>query len=176
MNTFFTADQHFFHKNIIDLCQRPFSGPDKMNKTIIDNYNSVVGKDDVVYFLGDVCWAEDQQKVKKVIERLNGRKILILGNHDLLKPFAYIYCGFESVHTSLDIGEYVLAHDPAVATMDTKRQWITGHVHQLYKKVNNVINVGVDVWDFYPINLETIRAEFGYKEIPAGLYCYTYSL
>jgi calcineurin-like phosphoesterase family protein len=46
---FFTADQHFGHKNIIKYCNRPFSSVEEMNKVMIDRWNEIVGKEDTVY-------------------------------------------------------------------------------------------------------------------------------
>ena len=91
------------------------------------------------------------------------RKILILGNHDSLKPFTYIDLGFESVHTSLELSyngkDYVLVHDPAASCIDRNRIFLCGHVHDLFKIQRNVINVGVDVWNFFPVSMEQIEVE-----------------
>ena len=58
--TFFISDLHFNHENIIKYCNRPFPNVDKMNSSIINNWNSVVSKDDVVYFLGDFMFGPKQ--------------------------------------------------------------------------------------------------------------------
>lgn len=50
---FFTSDHHFGHKLIIDFESRPFSGVEEMNRTMIENWNSVVGEGDTVFHLGD---------------------------------------------------------------------------------------------------------------------------
>ena len=79
---YFIADTHFNHENIIKYCNRPFKNTYKMNEYIIQKWNSVVKKDDTVYHLGDVGFGS-LQEVKSLVERLNGTKILIKGNHDL---------------------------------------------------------------------------------------------
>lgn len=78
---FFTSDWHIGHKNILKFCERPFKDLSHMHEVLINNYNSTVPEDGVCYFLGDMglCKSEVMQKV---ISRLNGTKILILGNHD----------------------------------------------------------------------------------------------
>ena len=52
---FFTSDTHFNHTNIIRFCNRPFKDVTHMNETIIANWNSVVGPDDIIFHLGDFC-------------------------------------------------------------------------------------------------------------------------
>lgn len=52
-NIFFTSDTHFWHENIIKFCNRPFSSVEEMNDTIIENWNKVVGENDIVFHLGD---------------------------------------------------------------------------------------------------------------------------
>lgn len=158
----FTADQHFFHENIIDYCSRPFPRVGKMNNEIIRRYRSVVGDADVVYMVGDftIMGPQHRHAVEHIISQLPGAKILILGNHDKFDPFTYIDMGFQSVHTSLVVEEFTLVHDPAWSVVDSSRKWICGHIHTLFKRQGNVLNVGVDQHEFYPIGIEEIHREF----------------
>ena len=165
--TWFTADQHFGHANIIDYCNRPFKNTKRMKQTIVSKYPSLVGKDDVVYFLGDISsWYEmEVSQVAKIIRKLNGHKILILGSHDTFPVFDYVNMGFESVHTYLYLPFHRLhlAHDPAVSNVLPNDKWVCGHVHNLFKRTKNVVNVGVDVWDFKPVNISEITQLFKEK-------------
>lgn len=164
MNTWFTGDQHFDHEQVIEYCGRPWPKVKKMNNGIIGRYREVVKPEDTVYFVGDISLrgSENFGYYRRLLTKtLPGRKILILGNHDGLKPFAYVEAGFESVHTSLviqdwDSNEYILNHDPAPSCIDRKKIWLCGHVHELFLTCRNVINVGVDVWDFYPVSFNRI--------------------
>lgn len=52
---YFTSDTHFYHSNIIGFCKRPFKNVEDMNETLIENWNRVVGQDDIVFHLGDFC-------------------------------------------------------------------------------------------------------------------------
>ena len=81
MATFFTSDTHFFHKNVIKYCNRPFSSIEEMNEKMIELHNNTVSPSDEVFFLGDFAFAKPD-KILSVLERLNGTKHLILGNHD----------------------------------------------------------------------------------------------
>jgi len=135
-----------------------------MDQALIDNWNSTVGPNDLVYNLGDLCMPRRQKKNNKdyykdycadVISNLNGRHVLVLGNHDYLSPFEYVEIGIESVHTSLVVNDIVLAHDPAIATaIPSGYKMFCGHVHDLFKKLvepTKVLNVGVDIWDYKPV-------------------------
>ena len=107
---FYTSDTHFGHARIIELCNRPFKYVDEMNEKIIRRWNGVVDHDDTVYHLGDVALGPIRESLS-CIRRLNGHKILILGNHD--RPFmkkgkpafdewveTYIKAGFEDIRFS----------------------------------------------------------------------------
>ena len=173
MTLYFTADQHFYHANIIKYCNRPFPDVRTMNKIIIERHNEEVGPDDTVIMLGDFGLAS-RERLEKIVEQLNGHKHLVLGNHDCYKPWSYIDMGFESVHTLLLLGPstplikcpipLVAVHDPAVATVSRETLFLVGHIHQLFKHTGNAINVGVDVWDFKPVSIATLASEFRLQE------------
>ena len=63
--TFFTADTHFGHANIIKYTNRPFDSPNHMDDILIANWNAVVGPDDEVYHLGDfaLCNVEPCKRI-----------------------------------------------------------------------------------------------------------------
>ena len=99
---FFTSDTHFGHARIIELCDRPFESVEHMNETLVDNWNSVVGRDDVVVHLGDVVMGTFVDNIG-ILGRLNGEIHLIPGNHDRVssayshrKPDAF--AKFESMY------------------------------------------------------------------------------
>lgn len=77
--TFFTADLHFNHTNIINFCKRPFKSVENMNDALIRNWNSRVSEDDTVYHVGDFCFKGNALWWEK---HLNGKVIHIKGNHD----------------------------------------------------------------------------------------------
>ena len=157
---YFTADWHEGHENIIKYCKRPFKNFTHMGRVLLKNYNEVVTDDDTVYFIGDLTLRTSVYKnaIEQLVSKMNGQKHLILGNHDRLKPFDYVELGFITVHTALELPEYnmVLVHDPATSAIDRSKVFICGHVHDLFKTQKNVINVGVDVWDFKPVSIETL--------------------
>ena len=79
---YFTSDLHLGHKGIITMQNRPFESVEDMNRILLTNYNAVVGKDDTVYILGDICHHMSVDEANCVIARMKGKKYLINGNHD----------------------------------------------------------------------------------------------
>ena len=84
---FFTSDLHFQHKNVIRFCGRPFENTKDMELKLIENWNSVVSNEDIVFDLGDVLWFDGRHDAKRILNQLNGIHYVILGNHDNKKNF-----------------------------------------------------------------------------------------
>jgi calcineurin-like phosphoesterase family protein len=81
MSEFVISDTHFNHANIIKYCNRPFNGVGEMNNALVVNWNEVVKPEDTVYHVGDFGLATLEQ-LKEIRQCLNGRIVLIKGNHD----------------------------------------------------------------------------------------------
>ena len=178
----FTADQHFGHFNIIKFCDRPFVDVDEMNEVMVARWNEVVKPDDVVYHLGDIAMGDKAERLE-YISRLNGHIILYPGNHDSCwegwskyspaKEQLYLDAGIGAIAQGtdyMDIGDCTVAlnHFPYYGDSgeEDRFNWyrpvdngdwlIHGHIHEIRKVEARMINVGVDVWDFYPVHESTI--------------------
>jgi calcineurin-like phosphoesterase family protein len=169
MNVFFCSDHHFYHENIIKFLRddgtplRTFNGINHMHEHIIAQHNSVVKPDDKVYFLGDVAMAKNLEALK-ILERLNGTKILVRGNHDECKLSQYAQF-FDDVRGVCHRYGVVMTHVPIHP--DSLDRWgtnIHGHLH--YKRVllpnghpdPRYINVSMECLDNYtPVSLEEIQ-------------------
>lgn len=79
---FFTSDTHFYHKNVIKYSNRPYNSIEEMHEDMIDRWNKAVGKGDLVYHLGDFSLESNPKLIDAILGRLNGKIILIRGNHD----------------------------------------------------------------------------------------------
>ena len=112
---FLIGDLHFNHRNIIKYCSRPFNGVEDMNEQLIKNWNGVVGANDIVYVVGDFALC-GKQKIIEIGQRLNGRKRLILGNHDQASIETYRTAGFEFVYNHPIVLDdfHVISHEPMV--------------------------------------------------------------
>ena len=171
---FFTADSHFNHTNIIKFCNRPFKSVEQMNETLITNWNSVVSEDDIVFHLGDFCLGGAAEWTK-LLDRLNGKIYLILGNHDLKNIRQGFIQRFEHVALQMfimvDKQKMYLCHYPfRCFEGGYKDVWqLFGHVHT---RENNTgidaerlrylyptqYDVGVDNNDFKPVSFKEVKA------------------
>lgn len=157
MTKFFIGDTHFGHKNILIYEKefRPFLSIEEHNEELIKRWNSVVTNKDEVYHLGDFCFGK---KNIDIASRLNGDKILILGNHDIYPAEEYLKY-FKKLYGVLLYKSFSLSHMPL---LDSKR-WelnIHGHIHS--KKLNNIdqskyFNVSVENINLTPISLDEIN-------------------
>ena len=171
---YFTADTHFFHANVIEMCRRPFRGLYDMHESLISNWNSVVQENDSIYILGDFAFKGSGSDVNNLLRRLNGTKHLIVGNHDkYLKYPDFDSSLFESVQDYLILSYnkiwFILFHYPILEWAHYYRKSIHlfGHVHNniSHRKEESekfsflgsrAVNVGVDVQDFYPVSAEKL--------------------
>ena len=78
---YFTSDLHFCHEKMIRIMDRPFRDAADMEEGLVQNWNSRVTPEDEVYILGDVTM-RGRKEARQALERLNGRKYLVRGNHD----------------------------------------------------------------------------------------------
>lgn len=161
---FFTADSHFGHRRIIRYCNRPFGSIQEMNATMVERWNSVVRPEDIVYHLGDFAFTNAGHS-KSIFDSLNGTKILIRGNHDGSVQ-KMLELGFKEVHESLTYQGWYLIHRPTSVPKGCRA--LVGHVHEKFGRIGNIINVGVDRWNFYPVTLDQLR---NCPEDPAEFAC-----
>ena len=161
IETWITADTHFNHKNIIKYCNRPFETVEKMNEIMIENWNKCVRKDDIVFHLGDLGFGK-QENLKPIIDRLNGKKYLIQGNHDRLTKTQYKELGFEWIkyksYMFLSDVKILFTHRPPIwsQNIDSNLLYIYGHVHGKGSNKINQIDIGTDTNNFTPYNLNDL--------------------
>lgn len=157
-----TSDQHFFHKKIIEYANRPFSDVKAMNSKLIDNWNSVVSKDDTVWILGDFSFYCNRDDLVDLVGKLNGNKNIILGNHDRWRPLGYfIGCGFSfaSKYPIIFDTVFLLSHRPRT-TVEKPFFNIHGHTHIHSTENKRCYNVSVDATEFYPKEFIEIKKNF----------------
>lgn len=92
----FTSDLHFYHNNVIEICNRPYLNLDAMHEGIIREWNKRIRPREEVWIFGDFVFG-GKQRIFEITSRLNGRKILVKGNHDKNMASVYLECGFYDV-------------------------------------------------------------------------------
>lgn len=155
-----TSDLHLNHKNIVALCRPEFKTLEEHDEYIIKQYNSVVGKDDLSYIIGDAGFTPKDRLIS-LLSRLNGRKILIRGNHDRLKEADYRKAGIIQVidHPVYYNNNIILSHIPVQEAFDNP--WVLnvhGHLHGSVLDLPNFYNVNVELQkDYLPINIKVLE-------------------
>ena len=138
MKTYITSDLHFEHANIKKFCpvtRARFADVTDMRETMIKEWNEIVTAQDTVYILGDVAFCGAEQATA-IMQRLNGKKILIEGNHDikLLKDNSFRKC-FAEIHQYLRLNYagqlIIMCHYPFAEWDQMHRGSINlhGHLH-----------------------------------------------
>jgi calcineurin-like phosphoesterase family protein len=184
MTTWFTADLHLGHRNIISYCDRPFESVGAMNRTLAARWNEIVDDDDTVWVLGDFALGTIADTLPMAGE-MRGRLLLLTGNHDrwwaghgrraVGWTDRYLEAGFAEVRhgtATIDIGgtEVRLCHFPYPGDShdrdryvehrpDDDGSWLLhGHVHERWGQDGRMINVGVDAAGFRPVSAAEIAA------------------
>ena len=138
MTVRYIADMHFDHDSIIAYDNRPFDSVAQMNAALVENWNRAVAPEDMTWILGDFC-AGGPERWTALLEQLNGKKGLVIGNHDAPEAVAAARGLFEDVaeyREILDSGRHVvLCHYPITAFRDHYFGWfhLYGHVHSSYE-------------------------------------------
>jgi calcineurin-like phosphoesterase family protein len=170
---YFTADTHFYHENIIRLCQRPFEDVQTMNEMLIENWNSCVTDNDEIYILGDLVYKGKGREANEILKALKGKKYLIRGNHEkYLDDPAFKTAAFEWVKDYYVLfwqkRKFVLCHYPIFEWEGYFHDSIHlyGHVHngggnaeyqERFRQLGSrAINVGVDVQGYRPVSINQV--------------------
>lgn len=159
------SDTHFDHYNMVHRFKtRPFESVSEMDEKLIYNWNSVVKPEDKVYHLGDVAFG-DKTKHENLLRRLNGKKRLIVGNHDDVKHLSPF---FEKVMLWRQWKEFGLlfTHVPVhESTLKESRHGdkhrsiinVHGHIHSNASPVGPYRCVCVEQINYTPVNIEELR-------------------
>ena len=185
---FFSSDQHFGHRNVVKFCNRPYDDEKVMGRAFIDNWNSVVGPEDIVVTMGDFFWFNDSHSIKKVVNQLNGTIYIVLGNHDkresfrrcdpekliILDGISHIFLRCEDENRWYEkTFEIVCSHYPLMTWSHRDRGAINvfGHIHSGWLRSGDdydqnlplwkgqQLDVGVDNQNFTPVSFEDVLAQ-----------------
>ncbi len=179
MTIWYTSDTHFSHENIIRYSGRPFKDAHEMDEELVKRWNEVVKPVDHIWHLGDLTMHRQiGQIAHSVLNRLNGHKRLILGNHDLDKVENYLKW-FEKIKASHVHDNMLFTHIPVHPRSVGRFKAIChGHIHANpdYEPVTifenkfvghstkepvprdvSYVNLSVEVTQYRPVSLEEIN-------------------
>lgn len=172
---YYISDTHFGHENLLKLSRSPFSSVEKMDEAMIKNWNDKVKNSDTVYIIGDLIYksAKDPQWY---LDRLNGKKILILGNHDdswlrRVDASKYFIEVTRLKEATVEGRHVTFCHYPMLEWRDSRKigshklgYLIYGHIHNrvspLYRplfEIGNALNAGADINGYAPVTFEELQ-------------------
>lgn len=165
MSTWVTSDCHYGHEKLA--FYRGFASCEEMDEKLIENHNSVVKPNHSVYILGDLTFYKDEN-LARIVNRLNGRKFLIFGNHDYAIRKSYelqklfIKC-LDYYELSAGGQKICMSHYPMMAWNRHHYGSIMLHGHShgsmKYPFYGRIMDVGADVHKLTPINIDDIIPE-----------------
>lgn len=167
-NTWVAADHHFGHHNILKFMDENgvpirgsrFSSIEEHDETLIRNHNELVDPKDRVYLLGDVVI---NRRSMRTLGRLNGRLVLVKGNHDIFQAEEYLAYVDDLrscvVQKDKDGNKVILSHIPihpdCLGRFGTN---IHGHLHQNKLDNPNYVCVSLEHTDYKPIQIHKALA------------------
>jgi len=175
VTTWFTADTHFGHANIIKYCERPFSSLEEMDETLIENWNNAVKPNDTIYHLGDFSLA-GKEAARVYFLRLNGNIFIVPGGHDRkwLKGERYFSRSGHPITMLPPLYTFTVSlpdtkhPQPIVLCHYSMRVWdrahygswhLYGHSHGNLPSLKNSLDVGVDCWAYRLLSLDNVHRE-----------------
>ena len=160
------------HKNILKLCERNFESIEQMEQALIENWNNKVKEKDDIYILGDFGFFKNPDEVNDVLSKLNGKKHLIIGNHDNYLKQGRDKLNFESIDNYKKLKhegmEFILSHYPIFEWDGFFRNSVMlhGHIHsgtkgkEQLKFLGRIYDVGVDANNMTPVSIKEIIDKF----------------
>lgn len=160
MKNWYTADPHFFHQAIIRHCNRPFANFDEMNDAIMKNLLKHVKPGDNLWMVGDFAFSKaNHSQIRALFDRIPGQKHLIKGNHDDKRILGMGWASVADMRTVKDGDQrFFLCHYPMLTWPASRYNCVHlfGHVHNNWLGSKRAMNVGVDHWNFEPIDKAAI--------------------
>jgi len=150
---FFTADEHYYHKNIIKYCNRPFAKSNEMDFEIIRRHNEVVSNGDTVIHGGDFTLAK-ADLARNIIRQLNGDHVFLQGSHDRWNR------NCQQIWERKIEEQYIVVCHYAMRTWARSHynSWqLYGHSHGTLEPIGKQWDIGVDNNDFYPVSFEQLK-------------------
>ena len=150
---------------------RGFNSVDEMNEAIIENWNSVVKPEDIVYNLGDSIMSDNEKGVE-LYKKLNGTSFMIWGNHctdnkkNLLAEHCHIVGGWYAWLIKYNKLSIYMSHYPTLTANYDEKHFsqhvinLHGHVHSRTPWIDLrnpfMYDVGMDAHKCTPVHIDEI--------------------
>lgn len=149
---FIISDLHYSHRNMA--IKRGFKSLEQHDQCIIDSWNNVVSKKDVVWLLGDITMEKSNYEF---LNQLKGFKKVVLGNHDKPQHVPKLLKYVNNVSGMVQLKSCILTHCPIhESELDRFKLNIHGHVHENSLEDKRYFNVSAEVLNYKPIELNEI--------------------
>ena len=164
-NLFLISDTHFGHENILKftvdesgtLLRPGFNCIEEHDEHLVDCWNRTVKPGDHVYHLGDVAIAK---RHIQTIKRLNGKKRLVMGNHDIYEVDKYLAAGFQKVMAYRVFEGWIFSHIPIYADGVVRFKGnIHGHLHATPSPQGKYHSVCVEKVNYTPVSFDSINVK-----------------
>jgi calcineurin-like phosphoesterase family protein len=157
----YISDTHFGHTNMA--LKRGFSSSEEMDEHIVQKWNSKVLKKDTVFILGDITMERPNYEI---LNRLNGYKKIVLGNHDKPQHIPKLLLHVNSVCGMFKKGNIIMTHCPIhESELGRFSHNMHGHVHELTLDDDRYINVSCEAVNYTPMLLEELISQKRIKTI-----------
>jgi len=162
----FTADTHFGHEGIMRRCNRPFAHVREMDDAIMSIWNGIVAPADVVYHLGDFCYPRKGRDAGSLLRKLNGRVILIQGNHDRQADIEAFGESYPYLELKINGVRICMSHYALRCWNESVRGslHLYAHCHGRLPSLGRSMDVGVDTHDYQPYSIEEVLQNLLAKE------------
>ena len=172
MGIWFTSDEHYGHRNIIQFCKRPFANTEEMQEVMIENHNKLVKAGDLVYHLGDMFWrSHTVEQAIAIRQRLTGNHYYINGNHEELFRHKILRDQFVWCKDTFNLK--VAGYPNIWLSHYAHEDWngshrgayhLFGHIHGARPNpVGLKMDVGVDLHGFSPVSFDYVTSTLGKK-------------
>ena len=160
---YFVGDLHFGGEEAIQIYGREFKSAHEMTNKIIENWNKVVKDEDRVFIVGDVFDDKGHYFMKDVVNQLKGKKILIMGSHDVgledeLKELGLEVIEFPIIYNDI----YIISHEPVYVSQRSPFINIFAHAHDnpIYRSVSSKsFCVSAERLAYTPISFDKIKGD-----------------
>lgn len=162
MTTFFTADLHLGHFNLIAYHRPQFSTIEEMDSEILQNINLMVGRNDELYILGDFTMSHNVSFIQKYRDKINCHNIyLVLGNHDSrsIESYKTIFKNAYAQRVIKVQGQKIHLNHYAMRAWESSHNgsWhLYGHSHGMLPAIGRSFDVGIDTNDMMPYSFDDL--------------------